>query len=129
MPGAGVHWTLVFTAASLAHLAEGQIEAADIVDAVYGRHGPARVRRAGRGDRQRWFAIAPLESGELLTCVFPAALSRDLETSGAFVISNGEREEAPARVDSSMRLCVSDRVSDQDEIRSYRRWRGRKGGH
>jgi hypothetical protein len=119
----------VFTASSLAHLAERQIEAADIVDAVYGRHGPARVRRAGRGDLQRWFVIAPLESGELLTCVFRAALSRDLETSGAFVISNGEREEAPARVDASMRLCVSARVSDQDEIRSYRRWRGRKGGH
>ena len=57
-----------------------------------------------------------------------AALSQDLETVGAIVISNGEREEAPVRVDSSMRLCVSARVSDQDEIRSYRRWRGRKGG-
>ena len=70
MPGARVHWTLVFTAASLEHLAERQIEAADVVEAVYGQHGPARVRRAGRGDRQRWFVIAPLESGELLTASF-----------------------------------------------------------
>jgi len=128
MPGARVHWTLVFTAAGLEHLAERNIEAADVADAVYGQHGPARVRRAGRGARQRWFVMAPLESGELLTCVFRAALSRDLETSGVFVISSEGREEAPARVDASMRLCVSARVSDQDEIRSYRRWRGRKGG-
>jgi hypothetical protein len=129
MPGAEVHWTLVFTAASLEHLAERHIEAADVVDAVYGRHDRARVRRAGRGARQRWFVTAPLESGELLTCVFRAVLARDLEASGVFVVSNEEREEAPARVDSSMRLCVSARVSDEDEVRSYRRWRGRKGGH
>ena len=128
MPGAGAHWTLVFTAASLEHLAERRFEAADVVDAVYGQHGPARVRRTGRGARQRWFVVAPLESGELLTCVFRAALARDLETSGVFIISNGERENAPARIDSSMRLCVSARVSDQDETRSYRRWRERKGG-
>ena len=129
MPGAGMHWTLVFTAASLEHLAVRHIEAADVVDAVYGRHGPARVRRTGRGAaRQRWFVMAPLEGGELLTCVFRAALARDLGTSGVFVISNGERESAPARIDSSMRLCVSARVADQDEIRSYRRWRERKGG-
>ena len=129
MPGAGMHWTLVFTAASLEHLAERDIGAADVVDAVYGQHGPARVRRAGRGARQRWFVVAPLESGEFLTCVFRAALARDLGASGVFVISNGERENAPARSDSSMRLCVSARVSDQDEIRNYRRWREGKGGH
>ena len=80
MPGAGVYWTLVFTAASLEHLAERNIEAADVADAVYGRNGPARVRRAGRGARQRWFVIAPLDSGELLTCVFRAALPRDLNS-------------------------------------------------
>jgi hypothetical protein len=129
MPGAEVRWTLVFTVASLEHLAERHIEAVDVVDAVYGRHGQARLRRAGRGARQRWFVTAPLESGELLTCVFRAVLARDLETSGVFVISNGEREDAPAGVDSSMRLCVSARISDEDEVRSYRRWRGRKGGH
>jgi hypothetical protein len=61
MPGASVHWTLVFTAASLEHLAERNVEATDVVDAVYGRHGSARVRRAGRGARQRWFVIAPLD--------------------------------------------------------------------
>jgi hypothetical protein len=48
-----------------------------------------------------------LEGGELLTGVFRAVLGRDLETSGVFVITNGERGEAPARRDSSMRLCVS----------------------
>jgi hypothetical protein len=128
MPGARVHWTLVFTAASLEHLAERNIEAADVADAVYGRHGPARVRRGGRGVRQRWFVMAPLESGELLTCVFRAVLPRDLETEGVFVISSAGRREAPATVDSSMRLCVSARMSDQDEVRSYRRWRESKGG-
>jgi len=96
MPGAEVRLTLVFTVASLEHLAERHIEAADVVDAVYGRHGQARLRRAGRGARQRWFVTAPLEGGELLTCVFRAVLARDLETSGVFVISNGEREDAPA---------------------------------
>ena len=49
------------------------------MDAVYDRHGPARVRRTGRESRQRWFVIAPLEHGELLTCVFRAALPRDLK--------------------------------------------------
>jgi hypothetical protein len=51
MPGARVYWTLVFTAASLAHLAERNVEATDVADALYGRNGPARVRRAGRGAR------------------------------------------------------------------------------
>ena len=128
MPRAGVHWTLVFTAASLEHLAERNIEAVDVADAVYGQHGPARVRRGGRGVRQRWFVMAPLEGGELLTCVLRAVLPRDLETAGAFVISSAGRPEAPAKVDSSMRLCVSARMSEQDEVRSYRRWRGSKGG-
>ena len=108
MRGASTHWTLVFTAASLEHLAERNVEAADVTGAVYGRHGPVRVRRGGRGGRERWFVVAPLESGELLTCVFRAARPLDL--------------------DASMRLCVSARVADEDEARSYRRWRGGKGG-
>jgi len=128
MPGARVYWTLVFTATSLEHLAERNIEAADVVDAVYGRNGPARVRRAGRGARQRWFVIAPLDSGELLTCVLRAARPRDLNAEGVFVISSVGRPEPPGKFDSSMRLCVSARVSDEDETRSYRRWRGGKGG-
>ena len=128
MPRASVHWTLVFTAARLEHLAERNIEAADVADAVYGRHGPARVRRGGRGVRQRWFVMGPLETGELLTCVFRAVLPRDLEMAGVFVISSAGRQEAPVKVDSSMRLCVSARMSDQDEVRSYRRWQGSKGG-
>ena len=129
MPRGQVHWTLVFTAASLDHLAERNVEAVDVVDAVYGRHGPARVRRAGRGARERWFVVAPLEDGELLTCVFPAALVRDLSAAGAFVLTAEGSREPPGQVDSSMRLCVSARLSDQDEIRSYRRWRQDKGGH
>ena len=123
-----VHWTLVFTAASLEHLAERNVEAADVAGAVYGRHGPARVRQAGRGSRQRWFVIAPLEGGELLTCVLRAALPGDLNAAGAFMVSAAGLPEPPARFDSSMRLCISARVSDQDEIKSYRRWRERKGG-
>jgi len=128
MPSARAHWTLVFTAASLEHLAERNVEAADIVDAVYGRHGLARVRRAGRGTRERWFVIAPLGSGELLTCVFRAALPRDLNAEGTFVVSGTGLPERPGTFDSSMRLCVSARVSDPDEISSYRRWRESKGG-
>ena len=129
MPSGQVRWTLVFTAASLDHLAERNIEAADVVDAVYGRHGPARVRRTGRGARERWFVVAPLEDGELLTCVFRAALVRDLSAAGAFVLTAEGSRERPGQVDSSMRLCVSARLSDQDEVRSYRRWRQDKGGH
>ncbi len=54
MPGSRVYWTLVFTAASLEHLAERGIHAMDVTDAAYGKNGPARVRRSGRGARQRW---------------------------------------------------------------------------
>jgi uncharacterized DUF497 family protein len=128
MPGGQFHWTLVFTAASLEHLAERNIEASDVVDAVYGEHGVARVRGSGKGARQRWFVVAPLEDGELLTCVFRAALPRDLQTEGAFVVSSEGLPESPGLFDSSMRLCVSARMADADEVRSYRRWRDRKGG-
>ncbi len=128
MPGARVYWTLVFTTASLEHLAERNVEAKDVADAVYGRNGPARVRRAGRGARERWFVIAPLDTGELVTCVFRAARPRDLEAEGAFIVSSAGLHEPPGKVDSSMRLCVSARMSDEDEVRSYRRWRRGKGG-
>jgi hypothetical protein len=128
MPSSRVYWTLVFTAAGLEHLAERDIEATDIADAVYGRNLPARVRRMDRGARQRWFVVAPLDSGDLLTCVFRAAQPLDLEAEGAFTVSSTGRQESPGRFDSSMRLCVSARVSDEDEVRSYRRWRGGKGG-
>lgn len=128
MPDARVHWALVFTAASLEHLAERNVEAADVVDAVYGRHGPARVRRTRRGIQQRWFVMAPLDTGELLTCVLRAAFPRDLSVEGAFVVSSEGRPEAPGRFDPSMRLCVSARVSMEDEVRSYHRWRASKGG-
>src|SRR2546422_10927916 len=96
MPSGQVHWTLVFTAASLGHLAERNVEAAEVMGAVYGRYGPARVRRAGRGARERWFVVAPLEDGELLTCVFRAVLGRDLNAAGAFVLTAaGSREPVP----------------------------------
>jgi len=114
-----VYWTLVFTAAN--------VEAADVTNAVYGEHGAARVRRSGSGARRRWFVVAPLEDGELLTCVFRTALPRDLKAEGAFVISAARVPEPPGEFDSSMRLCVSARMADSDEIRSYRRWRGTKG--
>jgi hypothetical protein len=127
MPSAGVHWTLVFTAASLEHLAERNIEAADVVDAVYGRHGRARVRRTGRGVGERWFVMAPVDTGELLTCVLRLAFPRDLSPEGAFVVSSEGLPEAPGRFDTSMRLCVSARVAMEDEVRSYRRWRTSKG--
>jgi hypothetical protein len=128
MPGARVYWTLVFTAASLEHLAERDIEANDVADAVYGRYGPARVRRMGRGVRQRWFVVAPLDTGDVLTCVFRTAHPRDLKAEGAFIFSSKGRQESPQRFDSSMRVCISARVSDEDEVKSYRRWRGSKGG-
>ena len=128
MPGGQVRWTLVFTTASLDHLAERNIDAADVADAVYGRHGPVRVRRTGRGSEERWFVVAPVEGGELLTCVFRAVRARDLSAAGAFVVSETGLLEPPTQLDSSMRLCVSARISDEDEIRSYRRWRGKKGG-
>jgi hypothetical protein len=117
----------VFTDASLEHLDDRNVEAADVVDAVYGEHGAARVRRSGTGSRRRWFVVAPLEDGELLTCVFRAAQPRDLEAEGAFVVSVAGQPEPPGEFDSSMRLCVSARIAAPDEVRSYRRWRGAKG--
>src|SRR6266496_3749382 len=77
----------------------------------------------GAGVEQRWYVIAPLGTGEFLTCVFRTARPRDLEAEGAFLLSATGQQEPVGRVDSSMRLCVSARVSDEDEVRSYRRWR------
>jgi hypothetical protein len=121
-------WTLVFTAASLEHLAERDIEADDVADAVFGRHGPARVRRGGRGVRTRWFVVAPLAHGEFLTCVLRAALPRDLDEEGAFALPPISKAGERLDFDLSMRLCVSARVSAPDEVRSYRAWRRGKGG-
>ena len=57
-------------------------------------------------------------------------IAMDVETWAwmAFVLTAAGLREPPGQVDSSMRLCVSARLSDQDEIRSYRRWRQDKGG-
>jgi hypothetical protein len=121
-------WTLVFTAASLEHLAERDIDADDIADSVFGRHGLARVRRGGRGARTRWFVVAPLADGEFLTCVLRAAQPRDLNQEGVFVLPPESEADEHRKFDPSMRLCVSARVSASDEVRSYRAWRRGKGG-
>ncbi|WP_437652352.1 hypothetical protein [Sorangium sp. So ce1182] len=128
MPGAKLSWTLVFTAASLEHLAEREMEAEDVANAVFGRHGPVRVRRGGSGNRERWFVVAPLEGGELVTCVLRAAEQRDLEAEGAFVVPPTRVPELRGVFDRSMRLCVTAWISHADESRSYRAWRRSKGG-
>jgi hypothetical protein len=122
-------WTLVFTATSLEHLAEREIDADDVADAVFGQYGLARIRRSGRGLGTRWLVTAPLANGEFLSCVLRAALSRDLDDEDVFVLpSRGEAGPQSLELDASMRLCVSARISAADEIRSYRAWRNRKGG-
>jgi hypothetical protein len=123
-----LRWTLVFTAASLEHLADRNIDADDIAEALFGQYGVARVRTGGRGQRQRWFIIAPLAGGELLTCVLRAATPRDLTAEGAFVIPASGVPEKPGEFRQSLRLCVSARLADADEVRSYRAWRRSKGG-
>jgi hypothetical protein len=121
-------WTLVFTASNLEHLAERNIEADDVADAVFSRYGLARVRRGGRGHGLRWFVVAPLAHGELLTCVLRAALPRDLDEEGVFLVPPTSEVGQRLEFDPSMRLCVSARVSVPDEVRSYRAWRRGKGG-
>lgn len=121
-------WTLVFTPSSLQHLAERNIDANDVADAVFGRHGRARVRRAGRGERVRWFIVAPLAEGELMTCVLRTARPRDLLMEDALVIPPAGSVAGRPQFNHSMRLCVSARVSAPDEVRSYRAWRRSKGG-
>jgi hypothetical protein len=121
-------WTLVFTADSLDHLAERDIEAEDVADAVFGRYGLARVRRGGRGASTRWFVVAPLADGEFLTCVLRGAQPRDLDQEGVFVMHPASKAGHRREFDLSMRLCVSARISAPDEIRSYRFWRRSKGG-
>jgi hypothetical protein len=120
-------WTLVFTAASLEHLAERDVDADDVADAVFGRYGLARIRRGGRGARTRWFVVSPLAHGEFLTCVLRAAEPRDLDEEGVFLVPHASKGEQ-LEFDFSMRLCVSARVSAPDEVRSYRQWRRSKGG-
>jgi hypothetical protein len=128
VPGARLYWTLVFTDNTLEHLDERGIDAVDVADVVFGRHGPVRVRHGGRGKNERWFVVAPLADGQLLTCVARAAEPRDLKATGAFIVPRTGLPENPALFTESMRLCVSARVSDEDEARSYRAWRRSKGG-
>lgn len=122
-----LHWTLVFTPPSLEHLAERDIAAEDVADAVFGGYGPPFVRKVGRDRRVRWLIIAPLDGGELLSCILRAALPRDVATKGAFVIPAVGMPEEPGEFKASMRLCVSARRSAADEVRSYRAWRRQKG--
>ena len=128
MPAVTFHWTLVFTASSLEHLAERDIGADDVADAVSGRHGPVRVRLHGRGRQERWFVVAPLDGAELITCVLRAAEPRDLAADGAFVVPALGLPEEPGAFQESMRLCVTGWMSHDDEIKSYRAWRRTKGG-
>jgi len=121
-------WTLIFTASSLEHLAEREIDADDVADAVFGRHGLPRVRRGGHGVRTRWFVVAPLAHGEFLTCILRAAQPRDLHAEGAFAMRPEEETSQRPDFDPSMRLCVSARISAPDEIKNYRSWRRSKGG-
>ena len=123
-----LHWTLVFTTASLEHLAERDIETEDVAAVVFGRYGAARVRRGGRGQHLRWFVVAPLEGGERLSCVLREATPRDLTAEGAFVVPVTGVPEEPGEFKTAMRLCVSARLADADEVRSYRAWRRSKGG-
>ncbi len=127
MPNA-LHWTLVFTEASLEHLAERNIDAEDVVDVVCGRYETPRVRKGGRGPKTRWFVMAPLADGELLTCVLREATPHDLTAEGAFILSATGIPVEPGPFKQSMRLPVSARLADSDEIRSYRSWQHRKGG-
>lgn len=56
------------------------------------------------------------------------ARPRDLEGEGAFVIPPGGLPEEPVVFAESMRLCVSARMSDEDETKAYRLWRRGKRG-
>lgn len=123
-----LHWTLVFTVATLGHLAERDVEAEDVAHVRFGRHGPPRVRRGGRGKGERWFVVGPLAGAELLTCILRRAAPRDLEAEGTFVIPPTGLPEEPGAFGDSMRVCVSARVSDADEARAYHAWRRSKGG-
>jgi hypothetical protein len=126
MPGQ-LRWILVFMDSTLDHLAERDITADDVADAVFGRHGVARVRRTGKGDNLRWFVVAPVEGDVMLTCILRAARDRDLTAPGSFQVPPAASPEEPQELKPSMRVCVSARVSDDDEVRAYRAW-GRKKG-
>jgi hypothetical protein len=128
MAGATLRWLLVFNPASVDHLAEREIEPEDVADAVFGRHGAVRVRRAGRGERERWFVVAPLLGGELLTCVFRSATPRDLEAEGAHLLPSIGQEQGLPVFQESMRYCVTGWMSADDEVRAYRAWLRSKGG-
>src|SRR5215472_16539915 len=102
-----LRWILVFMPSTLEHLAEREIDADDVADVVFARYGPARVRRGGRGERTRWFIVAPTAEGELMTCVLRGARPRDLDSENAFVIPPAGGGEKRPNFNTSMRVCVS----------------------
>lgn len=108
-------------------MAERDIAAEEVAEAVFGYYGPPFVRKSGRDQRVRWLVIAPLAGGELLSCVLRQAMPRDLMAEGAFVIPATEVPEESGEFKASLRLCVSARLSASDEVRSYRAWRRNKG--
>jgi hypothetical protein len=71
--------------------------------------------------------VAPLSVGALMTCVLRVARSHDLDSKDAFVIpalgGAGKRPD----FNRSTRVCVSARMSEADEVRSYLAWRRSKG--
>jgi hypothetical protein len=91
------------------------------------RYGSMRVRCGGWGERTRWFIVAPIAGGELMTCVLRVAHPRDLASKDAFVIPPACGGERRSDFNRSMRVCVSARMSVADEVRSYRAWRRSKG--
>jgi hypothetical protein len=120
-----LRWSLVFNAPSLEHLAERDIDAGDVVNAIFGGHGVPHVRFNGSGHAKRWFVVAPRDDGSLLTCIFRTAHADDLEEKGALVVP--ARSDATPHLDGSMRFCVAAWMSAPDEVRSYRNWRRKKG--
>ena len=59
MSGSTLYWILVFTASSLEHLAERDIDEVDVANAVFGEYGVVFVRHIGSGRESRWLIIAP----------------------------------------------------------------------
>src|SRR5260370_35714394 len=52
-------WTLVFTSASLEHLAEREVDADVVAYSIFGHYCLGRVRRSGRGHYSSWYLSAP----------------------------------------------------------------------
>lgn len=113
-----VRWVLVFTADNIEHLANRSIEPEDVADVAFGVHGRPLIRRAGRGLRERWLITGPVELGQLVTCVFRAAESRDIAALDAFSIP--PMPLSAIELGSGVKLCVTGWASVADEVRRYK---------